>query len=145
MTRSIFTGKTALLLAGAVSIVCAGCQSTQSRVQDDEQMLAAAGFEEKPATTPERQQELANLPPFKVIRHDLPPGHKVSFGYIYADPQFCRCVFVGGPKEYQQYAQAALQQRVANAQIQAAEAQQDAAFNWGMWGPYGGWWGPGPW
>ena len=130
------------LLAVTASLLCAGCQSTQSRVQNNEQMLAAAGFEEKPANTPERQQVLASLPPFKLVRRNLPAGHAYSFGYAYADPQFCHCLFVGGPKEYQQYSQAALQQRVAQEQIQAAEAQEDTAFDWGMWGPYGGWWGP---
>ncbi len=145
MPRSIVGSKAALLLAGTISIFCTGCQSTQSQVENTEQMLAAAGFEEKPANTPQREQQLASLPPFKLLRRDLPPGRPVSFGYVYADPQFCHCIFVGGPKEYQQYSQMALQQRVAQEQLQAAQMQEDAAFNWGMWGPYGGWWGPGPW
>ena len=135
-------GTTPLLLIGAIVLICTGCQSTQSRVEEREQMLAAAGFEEKPASTPERQQMLISLEPYKVLRRTLPPGKDVSFGYVYADPQFCKCIFVGGPKEYQQYHQAALQQRVAEEQIEAAEAQEDAAFNWGAWGPYGGWYGP---
>jgi hypothetical protein len=138
MSKIIFS------VAGGVLLLGGGCASKQSQVEDTEQMLAAAGFEEKPASTPERQQQISSLPPYKLLRREL-PSKNTSFGYVYADPQFCHCIFVGGPKEYQAYQQAALQKRVAEEQLQAAEMQQDAAFNWGMWGPYGGWWGPGPW
>lgn len=130
-------------LAGALALISAGCVSEQSRVQETEQMLVAAGFIEKPASTPDRQNQLATLPPYKILSQEIHVGNGDTYGYVYADPQYCHCLFVGDAKAYQQYQQIALQKKIADEQLQAAEMTENAYFDWGMWGPYD-WWGPGP-
>jgi hypothetical protein len=129
-------------IATSALVVClAACVSQASRVQDKEQMLVAAGFLEKPASTPQRQAHLASLPPFSVLSQQLQVGGVDTIGYVYADPQFCHCLFVGDPAAYQRFQQMALQQRIAQEQIQATEMAEDNAFDWGMWGPYDYWGG----
>lgn len=130
-------------LAGALILVSAGCVSEQSQVQETEQMLAAAGFLEKPAITPERQNQLAMLPPYKILSQPIHAGNADTYGYVYADPQYCHCLFLGDPKAYQQYQQMAVQKKIADEQMRAAEMAENAYFDWGMWGPYD-WWGPAP-
>ncbi|MDB6110150.1 MAG: hypothetical protein JWR69_1900, partial [Pedosphaera sp.] len=39
----------------------------------------------------------------------------------------------------QRYKQLGQQQKIADEQLQAAEMNQDAAMNWGYWGPGGMW------
>ena len=128
-----------LALAGGL----AACASLATKVQDKEQMLAAAGFLEKPANTPARQARLAALPPYKILSQSLQAGGKDTVGYVYADPQFCHCVYVGDPAAYQQFQQLAYQQRLQEEEISAAEMAQDDAFDWGAWGPYDYWGGGG--
>ena len=124
------------------AMLAAACASEQAEVQQTEQMLAAAGFRMQPADTPQRQAQLAATPPRQLLTQTLQVGGKPTAGYIYADPDYCHCVYLGTPQAFQAYQQLALQQRIANEQLQAAEMQEDAAFDWGMWGP--GYWGPGP-
>ena len=98
-------------------------------------LLAAAGFVARPANTPERQQMLAGLPPGRIVSH--PEGDHLS--YLFADPLDCRCLYVGGPQEWTRYQQTLQQQRIANAQVEAAQLNY-GAFGWGPWG---GGFGPG--
>ncbi len=124
----------------AMLLVAAGCAGDP--VPETEQMLAAAGFQMEPADTPERQAELASLPPHRVLAQSLQVGGTPAVGYVYADPDHCHCLFVGDAKAYQSFQQLALQKRIADEYLQAATLNQDAAFNWGHWGP--GFWGPMP-
>jgi hypothetical protein len=121
----------------------AGCVSQQSETQNTEQMLVAAGFLEKPADTPKRQARLAALPPFRVVSQHITAGGQDTVGYAYADPKFCRCVYVGNPEAYQRFQQEALQQRIAQEQIAAADMAEEDRFGWDDWGPYP-FWGGGP-
>ena len=58
--------------------------------------------------------------------------------YVYRDPSVCRCLYVGGEPEYQQYQKLRLQQSIAD---EEASAALNRAPEWG-WG-----WGDGsnPW
>ena len=87
---------TLLLLAGTL-----GACTTIDRQEaaDTGKLLAAAGFQKRPARSTERQQELSSMPPHRMVAHA--DGAKAV--YTYADPQNCRCFYVGGPKEYAQY------------------------------------------
>ena len=105
-------------------------------------MLAAAGFLEKPADTPARQAHLAALPPYRVISQRLTVEGKDTVGYIYADPQVCRCVFVGDPTAYQRFQQMAFQEHLAREQFAAAEMAGEEV-GWDDWGPYPSWGGGG--
>ena len=59
--------------------------------------------------------------------------------YVYADAEYCQCVYVGTEQAYQRYQKIAIQQKIAEERMQAAEMNQDAAMNWGAWGGWGPW------
>lgn len=71
-----------------------------------EELLAAAGFEMQPADTPERLADLKSMPSRKLVARST-DGKVV---YTYADPEWCRCVYVGGPEEYSAYRRLTLRQ-----------------------------------
>jgi hypothetical protein len=119
--------KKAMLLALIIALPLAGCAAIQrSEARDTEHVLAAAGFQAKPAETPERLARLKTMPPRKLVAR----SKDGNFVYTYADPDYCHCLYVGGPKVYAAY------QRLA-AEKEIAEEQQEAAMDWDVWGP---WW-----
>lgn len=121
------------LAAASAAMVLSGCAA---EIEQREDMLAAAGFRVKTATTPERLQSMQMLPPHRFTQENL-NGREV---WVYADPTVCRCLYVGTPDAYQRYQQLNFQQRIADENVEAA---QIASMNWG-YGAYG--WGPwGPW
>jgi len=132
------------ITALALSLAAAGltaCATQQTMTQNTEQMLAASGFLEKPANTPRREQHLAALQPYRVLSQRVTTNGQDTVGYIYADPQFCHCVFVGNAEAYARFQQLAFQQHLANEQIAATDMQQEDMFGWGDWGPYPYWGG----
>jgi hypothetical protein len=40
------------------------------------------------------------------------------------------------PNEYAQYKRFALKKEIADEKLEAARAQEDAALDWGVWGPF---------
>jgi hypothetical protein len=124
---------------GALTLLCAGCAAIdRANVQDTEQLLSAAGFDRRPADTPQTQAQLAALPPEKLLAR---PGHTAGNDgaqYVYADPKQCHCVFVGDANAYNAYQRLAVQKKIADERMLAAEEYDDAAtFDWGPWpSPY---------
>jgi hypothetical protein len=125
----------------AIALSVAGCASQQAMTQNTEQMLAAAGFLQKPADTPKREARLASLTPYHILSQRLLVGGQDTVGYVYADPQYCHCVYVGDPTAYQRFQQLALQQQMQQQQIAAADMAYTDSFGWGDWGPYPYWGG----
>lgn len=121
------------LLAGV--IVLGGCTTVQERVSQRENDLAAAGFEVRPANTPERQAMLNKLPPHRFVQR----VHGSTISYVYADPLVCDCLYVGSQPAYDRYRLYMQQKRLVDEQEMAAEMWSDPGWNWGAWGP----WGPG--
>ena len=61
--------------------------------------LESAGFTMRPANTPEKMARLHSLPPRKfVVRRKAGAPY-----YIYADPEWCRCAYVGGQQAMNSY------------------------------------------
>ena len=57
-----------IMLAVALLVLLGGCASIRPHeAADAEQDLAAAGFQLRLADTPERAQELAAMPPLKIV------------------------------------------------------------------------------
>jgi hypothetical protein len=109
-----------------------GCASLQQQqVEDTEQLLAAAGFKIRPADTAEKLAHLETLQPFKLVAR----SRNNQFVYTYADPQYCKCLYAGGPKAYQELQRLKLQKQQAAAEVMATE---NDSMNWGLWGPP--WW-----
>lgn len=112
-----------------------GCVSTREAVQRHEDHLIAAGFVERPANTPQRQEMLKRLPSNRFIKR----VHGDDVHYVYADPLVCNCLYVGTQQAYSKYKDYLQQKELADEQQATAQVYYDPAWNWGMWGP----WGPG--
>ena len=78
----------------------AGCATIQRHeIADQERLLTTAGFQIRPADAPELQPDLGSMPRHRIVTRTK-DGRVV---YMYADPDDCRCVYVGGDKEYAEY------------------------------------------
>ncbi len=77
------------LFAGAAD---AGQEGADMRLED-------VGFVMRPATTPAQERRLKLLPPRKFVARTA-NGRRY---YIYADPDYCKCAFVGGELAMKNY------------------------------------------
>jgi hypothetical protein len=111
----------------------AGCAAIQNRqAARTEELLAAAGFKQIAADQPKRIDALKSMKPHAfttVVRN------KKTY-YVYPDPTNCACLYVGKEPEYQAYKRLELEKQMADENLLAAEANQDASMDWGMWGPW---------
>ena len=122
-------------IAVALIVLLGGCAAMRRQeVERTESTLSAAGFQMKLADTPQRQAHLQALTKHKLVPH-MKDGRLM---YVYADPKGCNCLYVGDEAAYQRYHQLALQKQLAQEQLMAAQMNQDAAMDWGLWGPF--WW-----
>jgi hypothetical protein len=129
---TVRNGRLLLVLATAFAVGCAAMRRHEARDTGD--LLVAAGFRSKPADTPEREQRLRALPPLKMVSQSK-DGHLV---YRYADPYSCDCLYVGDEQAYAEYKRLALKKQIAEERLETAEAEEGAAMDWGLWGPW--WW-----
>jgi hypothetical protein len=111
-----------------------GCASMDA--SNTESLLSAAGFRTRTPSTPKQQALYSQLAAYKLERR-MKNGKVL---YTYADKQK-GIAYIGGETEYQQYKRLALQQSIAESQLQAAEINETASLNWGPdWGPWQVWW-----
>jgi len=101
------TKLTALAAVAALALGVAGCVSPQQQVAQKEDLLAAAGFQVRPA--------------------DSPPV------YLYADPLDCGCVYFGTQQNWDAYKQEMFAKQIADEQQMTAIMNQEA-WDWGPWG-----------
>jgi hypothetical protein len=133
------------MLAGISAAVVLGlgaCASTKERVQEKEDLLAAAGFVMRPANTPARESELTSLPRHKFVTRVK--GGNVE--YLYADPVVCNCLYTGDQKAFGNYKHELFERHLANQQQLTAEMYQEPPgwwYGW-RWRPWG-WPGPAWW
>ena len=117
----------AVLFAAAL-LALSGCATLHAHeAATTERLLAAAGFQMRPAESPERVRDLAAMPPLKVVSRSQ-DGNVV---YTFADPENCHCLYVGGPKEYSAYERLVVEKEIAR-------ETSAASMNWEVWGPW--WW-----
>ena len=99
VTEPVSAVTRALLLA-ILMLLGAACAPIQRfEVRDTERMLVAAGFHMHRADTPELQEDLRSIPPYRIVSRTKDR----NVVYLYADPDNCQCVYVGGDKEYSEY------------------------------------------
>ncbi|HJU27783.1 MAG TPA: hypothetical protein VJ718_01355 [Candidatus Binataceae bacterium] len=128
----------ALAFALTAALCTAGCaESAHHRADRIEAMLAASGFRMHPADTEEHQRRLETMPPLK-LQYFFVNGKP---RYWFADPQFCKCIYIGNEHDYQNYQSLRLQEQIARRQQEAAELNESAAqqyqMNMMMWpGPF---------
>ncbi|HEY7206288.1 MAG TPA: hypothetical protein VIA61_18420 [Methylomirabilota bacterium] len=114
-------------------LAVAGCAAIRGHdARDTEEVLAAAGFHMKLADTPEKLARLQTLTPQKLVPHQR--NGKVYF--VYADPDFCKCLYAGTEQNYQEYQRLGLQKRLADEQLMAAQDNLYAPMNWEAWGAW---------
>jgi hypothetical protein len=102
------------------------------QTQDTEQVLSAAGFHMKRCDTPETFASSRT----RTARKLLPHQRDGQLYYVYADPEVCKCLYLGTEAQDQQYQRLALEKRLADEQLMAAQDNLSAAMNWGMWDPW---------
>jgi hypothetical protein len=120
-------GKVVMLALIVALPLTGGAAIQRSEAKDTEPLLAAAGFQAKPAETPEKRTNLRTMPPRQLVSQ-AKDGNMV---YTCADPDDCQCLYVGGPNEYAAYQRLAVEKKIA-------QERRDAAMDWDMWGPW--WW-----
>ncbi|MGH7779751.1 MAG: hypothetical protein ACREQR_07980 [Candidatus Binataceae bacterium] len=138
----------ALALGGCAALSQSEKPTPQQTAARIEPMLAAAGFAMLPADTAERQNQLSTLPPLTVSYY---VGRKGKLHYWMADPEFCKCMYLGTEQAYQKYEQMTLQANWQRKESEDArenlEASQEEQMDLQteMFNPYGGmgWVGPG--
>ncbi len=133
MRRTSWIRTLPLLLAAAS--LAAGCAAMRrAQAEDTEAVLVAAGFQMQPANTPDRMAHAQALTQDKLVAH-LKDG---QYFYVFADADGCKCLFVGDAAAYQRYQSLAVQKEIAEDQRAAAAMNENAAMDWGLWGPF--WW-----
>jgi hypothetical protein len=121
---------TLLILAGAL----AGCGAMgRQEAADTEKLLAAAGFQLLPADSAARRQDLASMPAREIVAHRQ--GARTV--YTYADPQNCRCLYVGGPEAYAKYREFTVSEAIARDMSLGApnSASSTGLPTWAAWDP----------
>lgn len=119
----------------ALGLAASGCSAGIIQKED---MLSAAGFQYRPADTPQRIAALQTLPAHKFVRQ-VRNGRAF---WLYADPAICKCIYAGSDEAFSAYKQAVFQQKLADENLMAARISQDAAIDrielgpWAPWGPY---------
>lgn len=116
-----------------LTALLAGCQSMPQAIEKKENLLVAAGFVAKPATTPAQQASLKKLPANKFFKQNS----NNQTVYLYADPIVCQCVYAGNQVAYAKYSQMVFQKNLADEQ-QMTAAMEENNFNFDPWGGY--WW-----
>lgn len=110
-----------------LGIALTGCASMEkSKATDTEQLLAAAGFKMKLADSPEKLAHLNTLTQRKVVTHERNGKNY----YVYADADYCKCLYAGNQENYQRFEKLLVKQNIA-------EMNADASMDWGRWGPWG--------
>jgi len=123
---------TRILAAMTVAASFVGCAAIdQSREDQKEKLLAAAGFQARPVTTERQQQLVAALKPYKIQTR----SHKGTLVYLYPDPRD-KEVYVGGPKAYGKYRDLVAQQQIVT-QDELIQGEHDMAEEqWNYFGPW---------
>jgi hypothetical protein len=112
-------------LAG-FAVIAASCQH---QVTPKEDLLAAAGFQVRPADSPQRVAAMKRLPPNKFVTKVV-NGNPV---YLYADPLVCDCVYFGNRQNWDAYKREMLEKQLADEAQMTATTNQEA-WDFGSWG-----------
>ncbi len=105
-----------------------GCATTAPKTEN---LLSQAGFRQIPADTPQKLAHLKTLPERKLVARTSSKGKKY---YVYADPDGCKCLYIGDPPQYQSYQRIAQQQQAQQSEAPGGveEAREWEEQNAGM-------------
>jgi len=95
-----------------------------------EQFLAAAGFQKMVADSPAKAAHLERLTP---ARRMIAHRRAGRLYYLYADPEVCKCLYVGTAEQYQ----LALEKRRESDELVAMQEHLDYdTGTWDLWAPW---------
>jgi hypothetical protein len=123
------TRLTARCAVAALVMAVAGCATPQQQVAQKEDLLAAAGFQVRPADSPHRVAAMKRLPPNKFVMK-VANGNPV---YLYADPLDCNCLYLGTQQNWDAYKQEMFARQLAD-EAQMTAVMNQEAWDWGPWG-----------
>lgn len=107
---------TLALFTVTATVVLTGCATIRrSQARDTERLLTAAGFKMQRADAADQQLEAT--PPYRLMSRT----RNGVVEYVYADPVNCRCVYVGGSKEYSAYQRLDTEGRISRQQLWATD------------------------
>ena len=115
------------VLAMAVGCATTGSGPLSSAATQEESLLTSAGFKIKVGTTPQQQQHLKTLSPYKMTT----VHRNGKTYYVYADPTQ-KQIYVGTKAENKKYQQL----RQAN-NLAEEQSYSEAMGDWGAWEPFG--------
>ena len=119
------------VVLGLIAVFLAGCATFKTNdARATEETLTAAGFQQMSADTPEKLAYLRKLTAQKMtVRQEKGRPY-----YLFADPDTCRCLYVGTQQQYQQYLALRRQQAVADEELLTTADREDALGGvWGLW------------
>jgi hypothetical protein len=121
-------------LAVALLALSACAAVHREEAADSDALLKQAGFQPRFADTHERRVDLQTMPARQMVERDQ---NGVPM-YTFADPDNCRCLYVGGQKEYAKL-QALRQQRIDDHNWYAKRSSFEGGVSdlWGPWEPEG--------
>jgi 16S rRNA G966 N2-methylase RsmD len=102
----------------AIGLLAAACATT---AQNTESLLGQAGFRRVAADTSQKMTHLKTLPERALVART----HQGQRYYVYADPSYCKCMYVGNAEQYQAYQRLTRQQRAAEEAALAAEEAKE--------------------
>src|SRR6266446_6603429 len=132
--RHALAGTCSIAVLTATLVAFSGCAAVQRQESDDAAaMLKSAGFTANATADAEKQFDVAGLPAQQLVARNA-AGNTV---YLFSDPYECRCVYVGGSKEYAEL-QRLRAQRIADHEkaVQQTQAESDSRLG-GAWNPKG--------
>lgn len=115
----------------AMMLVLGGCASRERRYAEaNEQGLAAAGFQQRLADTPEKRAHLQTLIQRKILVYKV----QERLVYVWADAKICQCLYVGNEEQFQKYERLGLQQKLEQERRTTAEENEAASLFSQTWG-----------
>ena len=100
MTKNRFTIFASLLIVSLFAASCTfGPKPAPSNSRNIEGLLQEAGFVRNPADTPEKMERIRS----EVQRKVIPVQEKGQTYYLYADADFCQCLYVGDERAFNRF------------------------------------------
>ena len=119
-----------LVIGLMFALASAGClKSPNQKAIDTERLLAASGFKMRLADTPEKLNQIKELPQRQIVAH----RSKGKLLYVYVDAEHCQCVYAGSEEAYQRYQNLALQKKIDAEDRLDASRSQPGKMDWGGW------------
>ena len=87
-------------VTGALMGVALGLGACGLKVSNTEYLLSQAGFHKVAGDTPQKAEHIQTVAAHKLIRRKSGDGKPY---YVYADPNYCQCMYVGSESHYATY------------------------------------------